>query len=448
MHFELPRRPAPRLTSCATTAPPRSSGPRAISSASASCRCSHRSRRARSARGCPARRPRSGEPFARRAARPRRGAAARRHPLAAPALLRATSRPAPRSRRSSPSCSRRRSTRSRSCGGPRRRRPSSRASCSTGWRSCSGSRRAGTATSRTRASTSTLAAIDRCARGDRPRPRRLLRAGALLGREGGADARDAAAEGAESTTQFRMRTDLLGDLSDAAAVVATVGTTATTSVDPVERDRRCVRGGRRVAARRRRLRRHGDGLPRAPVGVRGRRARRLARRQRPQVDAHADGLLAAVDAPAGRLPRGVQPRPRVPAHPGRRGRALAARVRAGARTPVPLAEAVGGAALPRPRRAAGAHSARGRLAAAFESWVAQSRAGSCARRGCSRSCASGSRAPTSATARCSSGSTPAARSSSRTRCWRPLRAAARGRADEHDEADVRLAWEVLRRAAG
>jgi aromatic-L-amino-acid decarboxylase len=32
---------------------------------------------------------------------------------------------------------------------------------------------------------------------------------------------------------FRLRTDSLGDLSDAAAVVATVGTTATTSVDPV-----------------------------------------------------------------------------------------------------------------------------------------------------------------------------------------------------------------------
>jgi aromatic-L-amino-acid/L-tryptophan decarboxylase len=33
--------------------------------------------------------------------------------------------------------------------------------------------------------------------------------------------------------QFRLQSDALGDLSDAAAVVATVGTTATTSVDPV-----------------------------------------------------------------------------------------------------------------------------------------------------------------------------------------------------------------------
>ncbi len=33
--------------------------------------------------------------------------------------------------------------------------------------------------------------------------------------------------------EFRMRTDALGDLSDAAVVVATVGTTAVTAVDPV-----------------------------------------------------------------------------------------------------------------------------------------------------------------------------------------------------------------------
>jgi aromatic-L-amino-acid decarboxylase len=37
----------------------------------------------------------------------------------------------------------------------------------------------------------------------------------------------------ESDSHFRLRTDRLGDLSDAAMVVATVGTTASTSVDPV-----------------------------------------------------------------------------------------------------------------------------------------------------------------------------------------------------------------------
>jgi aromatic-L-amino-acid/L-tryptophan decarboxylase len=36
-----------------------------------------------------------------------------------------------------------------------------------------------------------------------------------------------------SDREFRLRTDALGDLSDAAVVVATVGTTASTSVDPV-----------------------------------------------------------------------------------------------------------------------------------------------------------------------------------------------------------------------
>jgi len=35
--------------------------------------------------------------------------------------------------------------------------------------------------------------------------------------------------------EFRMRAEMIGDLSDAAAAVATVGTTATTAVDPVDR---------------------------------------------------------------------------------------------------------------------------------------------------------------------------------------------------------------------
>ena len=43
-----------------------------------------------------------------------------------------------------------------------------------------------------------------------------------------------------------------------------------------------------------------DGVRGAPLGVRGRRARGLARRQRAQVAAHADGLLDAVDEPPAR----------------------------------------------------------------------------------------------------------------------------------------------------
>ncbi|MDQ6804173.1 MAG: pyridoxal-dependent decarboxylase [Actinomycetota bacterium] len=70
-----------------------------------------------------------------------------------------------------------------------------------------------------------------------------------------------------------------------------------------QRRRRRVCRRRSLASRRRRLRRPGDGLPRAPVGVRRGRSRRLGRGQRPQVDAHADGLLASVDEPARRLPR-------------------------------------------------------------------------------------------------------------------------------------------------
>ena len=70
-----------------------------------------------------------------------------------------TSRPAPRSRRSSPSCWRRRSTRSRSCGARRRRRPSSRAWCSTGSRSCSGCPAGWHGHIEDTASTSTMAAI-------------------------------------------------------------------------------------------------------------------------------------------------------------------------------------------------------------------------------------------------------------------------------------------------
>ena len=97
---------------------------------------------------------------------------------------------------------------------------------------------------------------------------------------------------------FRLRPDAL-DLDDVGAVVATVGTTSTDLGRSCRGDRGPLRGRGHVAARRRRVRRLGDGLPRAPLGVRGRRSRRLARRQRAQVDAHADGLLAALDA-AGR----------------------------------------------------------------------------------------------------------------------------------------------------
>ena len=99
--------------------------------------------------------------------------------------------------------------------------------------------------------------------------------------------------------QFRLDPDALGDLSDAAVVVATVGTTASTAVDPVPAIADACQRTRDVAPRGRRVRGHGDGVPGVSVGVRRRRSRRLGGGQRPQVDAHADGLLAAVVPTAG-----------------------------------------------------------------------------------------------------------------------------------------------------
>ena len=103
------------------------------------------------------------------------------------------------------------------------------------------------------ASTSTLAALARRARGDPRAPhRRLLRARPLLGRQGLPAARARAAP-RPGRRGLPPAADAL-DLSDACAVVATVGTTSTTSVDPVPAiaDACAARG--RLAARRRRLR--------------------------------------------------------------------------------------------------------------------------------------------------------------------------------------------------
>jgi Glutamate decarboxylase and related PLP-dependent proteins len=152
---------------------------------------------------------------------------------------------------------------------------------------------------------------------------------------------------------FRLRADQL-ELEDVAAVVATVGTTSTTSVDPVAAIAdRCEAAGTWL---------HVDAAyagsamvcPELRWAFEGVDRARLAGRQRPQMDVHAHGLLAALDQPTGRVPRRVLARPRVPAH-DRRRRAQPERVRAVARPPFPLPEALGRPALLRRRRASPPH---------------------------------------------------------------------------------------------
>ena len=301
------------------------------------------------------------------------------------------------------------------------------------------SRRPGTATSRTRASTSTLAAL--CAARTALPDRRVVvasehahssidRACRILGLE----IRHAPVDDA-----FRMRVDGL-DLSDACAVVATVGTTSTTSVDPVPEIADAAAASGCLAARRRRLRRLGARLPRAAHA--GLRARRLGRRQSAQVAVHADRLLLPLHVAPRRPARGVRAHARVPAHL-RRGRHEPQRVRAGARSPLPRAQAVGRAALLRPRRAAGDDPrARAPRRAVRGLGARRARLGDVRAAARTRSCASGPRATMRAARRCSRPSTRAARPTSRTRASNDrhvLRLAIGNAATTED--DVRLAWE-------
>ena len=193
--------------------------------------------------------------------------------------------------------------------------------------------------------------------------------------------------------EFRLRVEALGDLRDAAVVIATVGTTATTSVDPVAAIADvCERVGAWL---------HVDAAYAGAAMVCPEHRWAFAGVDRADslvVNAHK-WMLTPIDCSLlwTRRPqdfrRGVQRDPRVPAHPRCGGRMVAERVRPGARAAVPRAEAVGGAALPRPQRPAGAHSQRDRARRRSSSagWPT-SPAGSCARRGTSRPCASASTA--------------------------------------------------------
>ena len=170
---------------------------------------------------------------------------------------------------------------------------------------------------------------------------------------------------------YALRADAL-DLTDACAVVATVGTTSSTAVDPVAAiaDRAAAAGTwlhvdaayAGAAAVCPELRHHFAGWERADsIGV-----------QPAQVAVHADGLLGVL-LPAPRRPAArVQPRARVPAR--ERGRGQPERVRLAARPPLPGAEAVGDAALLRPRGPAGDHP-RARAAGGALRAVGRRRAG-------------------------------------------------------------------------
>ena len=145
------------------------------------------------------------------------------------------------------------------------------------------------------------------------------------------------------------------------------------------------------------------------------------------------------------LPRRLQPRPRVPAHAGRGGRAQLVGVRPGARPALPLAQAVGGAALPRPLRAA-ADDPRARPAGRAVRGAGRGRARlGAGAPSASRSCASARTRATRRTRRSSSESNASGEvfmSHTRLDGRYVLRLAIGS--ERTTEADVHRAWDVLR----
>ena len=183
--------------------------------------------------------------------------------------------------------------------------------------------------------------------------------------------------------ELRMSLDGL-ELDDVAAVVATVGTTSFASVDPVRRARGARARGRRLAPRRRRVRRVGVDLRGAAVVVGRHRARRLARRQPAQVaarrrwTARCCGRRRPADfrAAFSLVPEFLRTSDEVDA---------LSRLRARARPPLPLAEAVGGAALLRAEGLRAILREHVRLAGLFAGWVEADPDWELARRSASRS---------------------------------------------------------------
>ena len=161
--------------------------------------------------------------------------------------------------------------------------------------------------------------------------------------------------------EFRMRPDALGEsLDEAAVLVATVGTTAVTAVDPVPAlADACAASGTWL---------HVDAAYAGAAMVCPEFRWAFAGVERADslvVNAHK-WMLTPMDCsllwsqPPGRLARCLQPDPRVSAHARRRGRAQPERVRSGARPPLPVTQAMGGASLPRAQRPAAPHPQRRR----------------------------------------------------------------------------------------
>ena len=183
---------------------------------------------------------------------------------------------------------------------------------------------------------------------------------------------------------FRMRRRCDGRPARRRGRHATVGTTATTSVDPVRGDRRRVRARPGLAARRRRLRGRGDGLPEFRWAFAG-----VDRADSLVVNAHK-WMLTPVDCSLLWTRRPHDFRPAFSVIPeflrtpdaedalslSEYGPALGRRFRALKLWAVLRCHG---------RNGLQAHVRGGiGLAQKFEQWVAASRAGSCARRGTSR----------------------------------------------------------------
>ena len=183
------------------------------------------------------------------------------------------------------------------------------------------------------------------------RRRLRVRAGELQRREGGAARRARVPDGRRSTTSSACAPTSRSTTRPRSSRRS--ARPATTSVDPVPRARAPLRGGGRVAARRRRVRRLGGGLPRAPLVPR-RRATAPTRSSSTRTSGCSRRWTARRSGRGG--PRCCTRRsPLVPDYLASTDGAVDLQgLRPGARPPLPRAEALVRAALVRRRGAAGA----------------------------------------------------------------------------------------------